>query len=149
MVALFCFCLVGCGQSSKTPATPAAPTAPAAAPKAASAKDDFTDKLLGTWSEGEVMEDGSEVAVETTYMRGGKFNGAAQFTDKAGNSENLIVSGTWEIKDGYLNTKVEASNLPKMLPVGYSNVEKVDKVTDSEYVYVTNKGQTIVAKKVK
>ena len=81
-------------------------------------------------------------------MPADKFNGTAKLS-KGGNTLVIVVGGTWEIKDGYVNTKVESSSQPNMIPIGLTDADKIEKITDTELVTTNSKGKTRTAKRTK
>ena len=74
-------------------------------------------KIVGTWTSTEpniVFTND-----QTTYFPNGKYLFIA---NKFFSFEKIVGSGTWDVKDGYLNTRVETSNITN-LPNGLSTSE--------------------------
>ena len=95
-----------------------------------SSDNSLRKKIVGTWTSTEpniVFTND-----QTTYFPNGK---VLTIANKFFSFEKIVVSGTWDVKDGYLNTRVEASNITNY-PNGLSTSDKILKVTDKELTYV-------------
>jgi hypothetical protein len=114
----------------------------------------FERALLGTWGSREVAQDDVIVETETTLLPGGRVNWKGElrvavpqsfYVPRGVNHEvkngRLIfyftASGAWQVRDGYLHTRVESSTLPSLMPVGFSAAWKLREVTDREMIYVS------------
>jgi hypothetical protein len=105
--------------------------------------------LIGTWREQYSNPDGSSLTGSTSYFSGGKMSMEGTIT-AGGKAVFITASGTWEVKDGYLNYTIKSSNVPNLIPVGFSSADKIKSITASEFTYVNSHDQkTVVAKKVK
>lgn len=110
--------------------------------------------VLGTWGSREVGQDDVIVETETTLLPGGRVNWQGElrlavpqsfYVPRGVNHEvkngRLIfyftASGSWQVREGYLHTRVESSTLPSLMPVGFSAAWKLREVTDREMIYVS------------
>ena len=116
--------------------------------------DDFAKVVVGTWGSREVAPDDVIVESRFTLLPGGRVNwqGELRMLVPADfylpNRPNYEVrngrlvyyfsaSGNWSVRDGYLHTKIDASNLPSLLPVGFAAAWKLREVTSKEMIYVS------------
>ena len=109
---------------------------------------DRAKELLGSWTSREVDSDGIIIEGKTMYMDGGKvsFMGAM----KSGTQEiPVIMSGTWEVKNGHIHTAVMTSNIPQLIPSGFTIVEKIVSINDKELVTQDPEGSTSVYTRVR
>lgn len=113
------------------------------------AKDtSLAKKILGSWTSTQAGDEGSVIEGKTMYMEGGKvsFMGTAK---KGAQEIPLAMSGTWEVKDGNIQTTIQTSNHPDLIPNGFTIVEKIVSVDDRELVLKDPDGDTTVYKRVK
>ena len=52
----------------------------------------------------------------------------------------FTASGKWSVSDGYLHTRIEASTLPSLMPVGFAAAWKIREVTSKEMIYESAAG---------
>jgi hypothetical protein len=69
------------------------------------------------------MPNGS-MKIRDTYSPGGHFNQAGVIT-MDGQDRVLAVSGTWEVNGDRVKTTVESSNIPELVPNGFSQTDKI------------------------
>ena len=93
----------------------------------------LTQKLQHTWAG---VPDDIEIDGETTYLPEGVWNMLGHFKHE-GKIYTVLASGKWHVKDGYLHYSVTHSNLPSMVPDGFASADKIVRVTDSEFIYVS------------
>jgi hypothetical protein len=72
--------------------------------------DEWRQALVGTWQGIEADSTGVVIIGETTYIPGGRLNvrGRIKFE---GDERQILASGTWEVKQGYLHYILESSNI--------------------------------------
>ena len=116
--------------------------------------EDFAKVLTGTWGSREVAPDDVIVETQFTLLPGGRVNWQGQlrilvpadfYLPNRPNYEvrngRLIyyftASGTWAVRDGYLQTRIESSTLPSLMPVGFASAWKLKEVTSKEMIYVS------------
>jgi hypothetical protein len=105
-------------------------------------------KILGSWTSRVADEDGVVVEGKTMYMEGGKVSFMG--TMKRGEQEiPVAMSGTWEVKDGNIQTTIQTSNHPELIPNGFTLVEKIVSVDDKELALKDPDGDTTIYKRVK
>ena len=120
---------------------------------ACGASDDKLAKAaVGTWGSREVAPDDVIVETEFTLLPGGRVNWVGQlrmlvpadfdlpyrpnFEVRNGRLIYYFnASGNWAVRDGYLHTKIEASTLPSLMPVGFAAAWKIREVTSKELIY--------------
>jgi hypothetical protein len=115
---------------------------------------EFTRAAIGTWGSKEVAQDDVVVETETTLLPGGRVNWRGElrvpvpstfYVPRGVNHEvkngrlvfYFTASGGWQVKDGYLYTRVESSTLPSLMPVGFSAAWKLREVNQKEMIYVS------------
>jgi hypothetical protein len=115
---------------------------------------DFAKVVVGTWGSREVAPDDVIVDTRFTLLPGGRVNwqGELRMLVPADfhlpNRPNYEVrngrlvyyftaSGNWSVRDGYLHTRIESSNLPSLLPIGFASAWKLREVTSKEMIYVS------------
>jgi uncharacterized caspase-like protein len=97
--------------------------------------------LIGTWQFHSVTPEGAVLNGRTSYFPNGtaKSVGTVQFQ---GQQAPIVLSGTWELKKGFVYSKVKSSNVPQMIPVGFSSASKIISIDEDQLTYVSD-GQTI------
>jgi hypothetical protein len=53
-----------------------------------------------------------------------------------GQTVYIVMAGLWEIKDGYFTVRITSSNIPQLIPSGYTSVNRIVTLTDEEWTYV-------------
>jgi len=105
-------------------------------------------KLLGAWTSREVDSDGVITEGKTMYMDGGKVSFMGSL--KNGTREiPVVMSGTWEVKNEHIHTTVLTSNIPQLIPSGFTLVEKIVSINDKELVTQDPEGSTSVYTRVR
>ncbi len=116
--------------------------------------DDFAKVVVGTWGSREVAPDDVIVDTQYTLLPGGRVNWQGElrmlvpadfdlptrhnFEVRNGRLVYYFsASGKWAVKDGYLHTKIEASTLPSLMPVGFAAAWKLKEVSSREMIYVS------------
>jgi hypothetical protein len=105
-------------------------------------------RLQHTWS---YRDAGPDLVVEgeTTYLPGGIMNVSGQYRHNK-TTGIVVASGTWHVKNGYLYYTVTSSNVPGMIPKGFTSADKLVKVTDKELTYVsTADGETVTEHRIR
>ena len=132
----------------------AALVAAPALPGCADNDREFTRAAIGTWGSKEVAQDDVVVETETTLLPGGRVNWQGElrvpvpstfYVPRGVNHEvkngrlvfYFTASGSWQVRDGYLYTRVESSTLPSLMPVGFSAAWKLREVNQKEMIYVS------------
>lgn len=143
-----CLILI-CGGCKPEPGP--AGTKPVAAPEKsgrnAAATDDasLAKRLVGMWHEERPLPNGVSAAEDTTVLADGTFKSEAKIT-KAGKTQSYQATGQWEVKGGYLNQTI--TSLPQAPDkVGTKIAEKIVSVSETEFVFVNEKGETKTAKR--
>ena len=131
-LAVLCACLLlaGCGASD----------------------DRLTRSVLGTWGSVDVAPDDVIVETEFTLLPGGRMNWRGQlrllvpadftlpdrprFEVRNGRLiYHFDASGSWRVKNGLLHTRIDASTLPGLMPVGFAAAWKIREVNGKEMIY--------------
>jgi hypothetical protein len=116
--------------------------------------DDFAKVLVGTWGSRQVAPDDVIVETEFTLLPGGRVNWQGQlrmlvppdfYLPNRPNFEvrngrlvyYFTASGNWNVRDGILHTKIDASTLPSLMPVGFAAAWKLREVTSKEMIYAS------------
>ncbi|HVY06695.1 MAG TPA: hypothetical protein VHB46_12030 [Burkholderiales bacterium] len=114
--------------------------------------DDFAKVVVGTWGSREVAPDDVIVETHFTLLPGGRVNWQGElrmlvppdfYLPNRPNYEvrngrlvyYFTASGNWNVRDGYLHTKIESSTLPSLMPVGFAAAWKLRQVTGKEMIY--------------
>lgn len=74
---------------------------------------------------------------ETTYLPEGVMNVFGHFKH-GGKIHAFLASGRWYIKSGYLHYTITHSNLPSIIPDGFTSADKILRITDSQLIYTTS-----------
>ncbi len=74
---------------------------------------------------------------ETTFLPGGVMNIFGHFKH-GGKIHTVVGSGRWHIKDGYLHYTIYESNIPRILPDGFTSVDRIVRITDSQFTYISS-----------
>ena len=107
----------------------------------------YAQKIVGTWRVKKFIL-GAFVDVECVYLPGGRASWSGTLT-YLGQQTYLMYSGSWEVDNGLFHTRIEASNVPQLIPVGMTGASKFVSVTDDEWIYVDlSDGQTSTAVRV-
>ena len=104
-------------------------------------------KIIGTWQGQPVRAGDVIVEGKTIYLPGGRMNLAGRIIFPDGQRQ-VIGSGRWQVKEGYLHWTVETSNVSEMIPNGFSSADKIVSVTEAEFTY-SSAGQTKVDKRLR
>jgi len=96
--------------------------------------------LIGTWQFHTVTPEGAVLSGRTSYFPNGtaKSVGTVQFQ---GQQAPIVLSGSWELKKGFVYSKVKSSNVPQMIPVGFSSASRIIDIDEDQLTYVSD-GQT-------
>lgn len=107
----------------------------------------YAQKIVGTWRVKKFIL-GAFVDVECVYLSDGRASWSGTLT-YLGQQTFLNYSGTWAVENGMLHTRIEASNVPQLIPVGMTGASKFVSLTDDEWIYVDlSDGQTSTAVRV-
>lgn len=123
-------------QAKATPAPAPAPQ-PATPAPARSRDTELTETLLGLWEGDYTTPEGVYLHGRTQYLTGGVWNhsGIIEFQ---GQRLPLILSGRWEIKNGYRHYTVQSSNMPQFIPNGFASADQILSLDEDEFVYLSN-----------
>jgi len=94
----------------------------------------LTQRLQHTWA---LRPDAVVADAETTYLPEGVMNIHGHFKHN-GKTYTVVASGSWYVKDGYLYYSITHSNIPSMIPDGFSSADKIVRVTDREFTYISS-----------
>ena len=78
------------------------------------------------------MFNGFPIDQQGTYLPNGRANWKGEATLYI-ISISYGISGTWRVKDGRLDYKVEASSVPNIIPIGYTGYVEIIAVTAEEF----------------
>lgn len=92
--------------------------------------------LLGSWSKFVVNPDTSAQEVQVSFLPGARYNLHIGFSLADGSMGENTFSGVWEYKDHHMYCTVEASSAPSILPIGYTSVDRILRVTEKELVII-------------
>jgi len=92
--------------------------------------------LQHTWAGREASAD-VVIEGETTYLPEGRVNMIGHLRQK-GRIRTLNGSGTWHVKGGYLYWTVTKSNFADVIPNGFASADKIVRVTENEFTYVSS-----------
>jgi hypothetical protein len=127
----------------------------------------FVLGLFSTWAVSEQPPTDSEIRkkivgtwlVDTKISETRSMSGTATFSADGTTSATVILiledkkqtiqtEGKWEVKDGVLIETIIKSN-SKFPPVGYVTRDRITRINDDEYVYISEKGKTVTIKRSK
>ena len=91
--------------------------------------------LVGTWWARHTALNTSFLDIRYTLLPGGRVNWQGNVT-YGWQKIPLILSGTWQVKEGRLETVVDASNAPAIIANGYKGTAEIIDVTGEEFTYV-------------
>lgn len=108
-------------------------------------KDDTWRKsLTGTWR----LPLDNEATGEITYSSDGRMSGRITL-DSAGEKEELIWSGSWDVKEGRLCEEIEESGTPDVLPAGRKTKDKIIEVNEKKFrIFDAEVGETVTAHRI-
>lgn len=104
----------------------------------------FQKAIIGTWSSRLVTPEGAVITSKTSYAPGGRSSmvGTIMFQSQ---SLPIVASGTWYIMDGYLHGTIDSSNVPMILPIGFTSSAEIIDITDRELAYISSfDGSTVI-----
>lgn len=90
----------------------------------------YSKIIIGDW-ESIYYIDGITFIDNTSYFPNNKFESHIIMANK-GYEQELMTSGKWEIKEGYLCYTAEASNFTELIPIGISSCGKIKEIADSK-----------------
>ena len=86
---------------------------------------------------------------ETTYLPGGVMNLFGRFR-YGGQTRAIAGNGTWHVKNGYLYSTLTRSNASDILPNGFTSSDKILRVTDREFRYLSSAtGKIVIERRVR
>jgi hypothetical protein len=109
--------------------------------------DVIRQRIVGTWMVNLRAPNGNSIVGSDTILVGGTSNSKATLTI-GDRKEEIEVSGTWQVKDGYLIGTVKKSN-SVLLPVGKTTRDKVLTLDDNVYVFQMENGKTMTRQRSK
>jgi len=104
----------------------------------------FQKAIIGTWRSRLVTPEGAVITSQTSYAPGGRssMTGTIMFQ---GQSLPVVASGTWYIMDGYIHGTIDSSNVPMLLPIGFTSSSEIIDITDREFRYISSfDGSTVI-----
>lgn len=90
--------------------------------------------IAGTWWARHTALNGSYLDIRYTLLPGGRVNWQGNLT-YGWQKTPLILSGTWQVKDGRLETVVESSNVTAIIANGYRGSADIIDITADEFTY--------------
>lgn len=95
----------------------------------------YRQKALGNWRVRRFLDNGGYMDMQAAYLPTGLATWSGTVTAQ-GQTVYIAMTGSWTIKDGYFTVKVVASNIPQLIPSGYTSVNRIVTLTDEEWTYV-------------
>lgn len=95
----------------------------------------YRQKAVGTWRVRRFLDNGVYMDMQAAYLPNGMANWGGTVTAQ-GQTIYIAMTGSWEIKGGYFTVRVTASNIPQLIPSGYTSVNRIVTLTDDEWTYV-------------
>ena len=104
--------------------------------------------IVGTWEYRGSTPEGVFIEVRTSYAPSGHLTAMGKATFQ-GQQHPLIVSGRWQVKDSYLHSTVDTSNVPFLIPNGFTDAVEIISISAHELTYRDSMaGQTVVESRV-
>jgi hypothetical protein len=100
-------------------------------------------RLQHTWAFREAASNGVIIEGKTAYLPEGIMNLAGRVTQN-GQSRPILASGTWRVKNGYLYYTITKSNVPSIIPNGFTSGDKIVRVTANELTYISSDNGKVV-----
>ena len=100
----------------------------------------YTQKIIGSWT-GKKMMSGALVETLAIYSPGGHGNWTGTVT-YLGQQTYFTIQVSWGVKNGTFYSRVDASTIPQLMPVGFTTESKIISVSDTEWTYVDALDQT-------
>ena len=127
------------GQSALTGAPRSPPS---------SAQDaEFRKAIVGKWRT-IALYNGFPLDQQATFSPDGRVNWKGEYTF-LGLRLPYALSGTWRVKDGRLEYKVDRSTIANFVPVGHTGYSEILAITSEEFAYVDVDGGTSVDLRIK
>lgn len=95
---------------------------------------ELANSLVGSWLDTEAYEGNVTLELRTNYHPGKTWDASGTLIQR-GESADVIMSGSWKVEGGWLHTTCEASNIPDMIPNGYTSAVKILEVTEYSLAY--------------
>ncbi|MFQ5755671.1 MAG: hypothetical protein ACE5H7_06185 [Acidiferrobacterales bacterium] len=106
-------------------------------------------ELVGTWEATTQTLEGATLHVQFTLLQGGKISWRG-YTAYQGQKTPVILSGSWQVRRSYLQYTVESSNVPSVIPNGFTSANKILSVSDTELKHVDGlDGKTKIISRIK
>jgi hypothetical protein len=107
----------------------------------------FSKKIIGKWQQS-VKQGQISLNAILIYKKDGSLDSTATMTINK-KQNKMTISGTWEVKEGYLITIIKSKSKNVPLPIGHISKDQILKLTDSTFTYKTAQGKTETQVKVK
>lgn len=95
----------------------------------------YQQKATGTWRVQRYLDNGIYMDMQAVYLPNGLASWGGTVTAQR-QTYYIVMTGFWEIKGGYLNIKITASNIPQIIPSGYYSANRIVVLNNSEWTYV-------------
>ncbi|GAA5497345.1 hypothetical protein Rhal01_03538 [Rubritalea halochordaticola] len=86
--------------------------------------DSKSDDIVGKWTY-RAYHQGIGIDGVDTYYKGGKGNYSGTITTDNGNRVFIVGSFTWSIDGDQLHSTITSSNVPQLIPVGFTSVDNI------------------------
>ena len=107
---------------------------------------DYIRKLIGEWQQ-TIKIGRMSVMTDYSYKKDGTLDSFATITMNQ-KQMKMRISGTWEVKDGYLISVVKSKSEYVPIPIGYTTKDKILSITNHIFMYKTEDGDTETQEKV-
>lgn len=104
--------------------------------------------LVGKWAYEKGVEGGPKLQATNHYKKDGIFESEGTFTAD-GKTLNIILSGTWEVKDGIIISTLKKTSHPTMIKEGYVSKDQVISIDDKTLRYTTERGTESIERRIK
>ena len=92
--------------------------------------------ITGTWSHFQVFPDTSAQEMRIAILSDGTFQAHIGFTLPDNSIGDYRYSGSWRYSKGSINCRVNVSTAPDIVPVGFTTVDKILRLTQLELVLI-------------
>lgn len=115
-----------------------------------SQEDTKNEKLLvGTWLSTQTIEKGFVVEDKTIYLPNGLANWFSEIKNGDTNLPPLVGFGTWHVKKDFLHYTMKKSNIPDLVPDGFTTSDQIISLTSNQFVRIRSQdGQKIIEHRI-
>ena len=135
------------GSFVKLLVTQSALTGAPRSPPSSAQDAEFRKAIVGKWRT-IALYNGFPLDQQATFSPDGRVNWKGEYTF-LGLRLPYALSGTWRVKDGRLEYKVDRSTIANFVPVGHTGYSEILAITSEEFAYVDVDGGTSVDLRIK